>query len=104
MKTPEKEQALERIARMESHLDETAALAAKLQEQLDAVKAAKDHAQTLFQYYGSEDWYADRDMELPEGFKAGVLSEDSVYDAITDLRDAAFQMLELGTDILKTWI
>ena len=54
--------------------------------------------------YGSEDWYADRDMELPEGVKAGVLSEDSVYDAITDLRDAAFQMLELGTDILKTWI
>lgn len=104
MKTPEKEQALDRIARMESYLDETAALAAKLQEQLDAVKAAKGHAQALFRYYGSEDWYADRDMELPEGFKAGVLSEDSVYDAITDLRDAAFQMLELGTDILKTWI
>ena len=104
MKTPEKEQALDRIARMESHLDETAALTAKLQEQLEAVKAAKDHAQALFQYYGSEDWYADRDMELPEGVKAGVLSEDSVYDAITDLRDAAFQMLELGTDILKTWI
>ena len=104
MKTPEKEQALDRIARMESYLDETEALAAKLQERLEAVKAAKDHAQALFQYYGSEDWYADRDMELPEGFKAGVLSEDSVYDAITDLRDAAFQMLELGTDILKTWI
>ena len=104
MKTPEKEQALERIARMESHLDETSALTAKLQEQLDAVKAVKGHAQALFQYYGSEDWYADRDMELPEGVKAGILSEDSVYDAITDLRDAAFQMLELGTDILKTWI
>ena len=104
MKTPEKEQALDRIARMESHLDETAALTAKLQEQLDAVKAAKDHAQALFQYYGSEDWHADRDLTLPEGVKAGVLSEDSVYDAITDLRDAAFQMLEMGTDILKTWI
>ena len=104
MKTPEKEQALDRIARMESHLDETAALTAKLQERLDAVKAVKGHAQALFQYYGSEDWYADCDMELPEGFKAGVLSEDSVYDAITDLRDAAFQMLELGTDILKTLI
>ena len=104
MKTPEKEQALDRIARIESYLDETAALTAKLQEQLDAVKAAKDQAQALFQYYGSENWYADRDMELPEGFKAGVLSEDGVYDSITDLRDAAFQMLELGTDILKTWI
>ena len=44
------------------------------------------------------------DLTLPEGFKAGVLSEDSVYDAIADLRDAAFDMLELGTDILKAWI
>ena len=98
--TPE----LERIARMESYLDDVTTLTTKMQAQLDAIKAAESHAKALFQYYGSEDWHADRDMELPDGFKAGVLSEDSVYDAITDLRDAAFDMLELGTDILKTWI
>lgn len=95
---------LDRITRMESHLDEITALTTKLQEQLDAMKATESHANELFQYYGSEDWHADRDLTLPEGFKAGVLSEDSVYDAITELRDAAFDMLELGTDILKTWI
>ena len=95
---------LDRISSMETYLNETTALTAKLQEQLDAMKAAESHAKALFQYYGSEDWHADRDLTLPEGFKAGVLSEDSVYDAITDLRDAAFDMLELGTDILKTWI
>ena len=95
---------LDRIARMESYLNDVTTLTTKLQEQLDAAKALKEHTQILFQYYGSEDWHADRDLTLPEGFKAGVLSEDSVYDAITDLRDAAFDMLELGTDILKTWI
>ena len=95
---------LDRIARMESYLDDVTALTTKLQKQLDAIKAAETHAKELFHYYGSEDWHADRDLTLPEGFKAGVLSEDSVYDAITDLRDAAFDMLELGTDILKTWI
>ena len=98
------EQSLARISRMENKLDEVTALTTKLKEQLDAMKAAESHAKALFQYYGSEDWHADRDLTLPEGFKAGVLSEDSVYDAITDLRDAAFDMLELGTDILKTWI
>ena len=98
--TPE----LERIARMESYLDDVTTLTTKLQAQLDAMKATESHAKALFSYYGSEDWHADRDLTLPEGFKAGVLSEDSVYDAITDLRDAAFDMLELGTDILKTWI
>lgn len=95
---------LDRITRMESHLDDVTMLTTKLKEQLDAAKTLKEYAQSLFQYYGSEDWHADRDLTLPEGFKAGVLSEDSVYDAITDLRDAAFDMLELGTDILKTWI
>ncbi len=98
------EQSLARIAQMESYLDETTTMTTKLQEQLDAIKAIKEHTQTLFQYYGSEDWHADRERTLPGGFKAGVLSEDSVYDAITDLRDTAFQMLELGTDTLKTWI
>ena len=83
---------LERISNMESHLDEVTALTTKIQEQLDAAKALKEHAQALFQYYGSEDWHADRDLTLPKGFNAGVL------------RDAAFDMLELGTDILKTWI
>ena len=95
---------LDRSAQMESNLNKVTALTAKLKEQLDAMKASESHAKALFSYYGSEDWHADRDMELPEGLKAGVLSEDSVYDAITDLRDAAFDMLELGTDILKTWI
>ena len=95
---------LDRITHMESHLDGIASLTTRLQAQLDAMKAAESHAKELFQYYGSEDWHADRDLTLPEGFKAGVLSEDSVYDAITELRDAAFDMLELGTDILKTWI
>lgn len=96
--------ALDRIARMESYLDDVTTLTTKLKEQLDAMKVAESHAKALFSYYGSEDWHADRDLTLPEGFKAGVLSEDAVYDAITDLRDAAFDMLELGTDILKTWI
>jgi len=95
---------LDRIARMESYLNDVTTLTTKLQEQLDAMKAAESHAKELFSYYGSEDWHADRDLTLPEGFKAGVLSEDSVYDAITELRDAAFDMLELGTVILKTWI
>lgn len=98
------DQSLTRIARMESYLNDVTTLTTKLQEQLDAMKAAESHAKELFQYYGSEDWHADRELTLPEGFKTGVLSEDSVYDAITDLRDAAFDMLELGTDILKTWI
>jgi len=34
----------------------------------------------------------------------GALSEDLVYDSITELRDTAFTMLEMGTEILRDWV
>ena len=100
----EAERSLERISGMESRLDETTNRTAELQKQLEAVRKMKENTKSLFQYYGSGDWYDDRERPLPEGFKAGVLSEDSVYDAMTGLRNAAFGMLELGTEILKEWL
>ena len=46
---------LDRISSMEAYLDDVTTLTTKLQEQLDAMKAAESHAKALFQYYGSED-------------------------------------------------
>ena len=95
---------LERVQEMESRLDACAAAVAELKAQLDRVDALREEMIALFAYYGSEAWYEDREGELPAGVRAGVLSEDAVYDEITQLRDAAFQMLELGTDVLKNRI
>ena len=89
---------------MESYLNECTAATSDLTEQLDRMEDLRDHMTALFSYYGSEEWYTDRDLELPENIPAGVLSEDLVYDQITAVRDAAFQMLELATDILKNRI
>ena len=90
-----------RITEMEGCLRECAAVTAGLTEQLDRLDAVRDGMIRLFAYYGSEEWYEDREGPLPEGFAAGVLSEDAVYDQITQVRDAAFRMLETATDILK---
>ena len=95
---------LERITQMESCLNEITQAAESLQEQLERLKNCREQAKKLYAYYGSEDWYRDREGELPEGTRAGVLSEDAVYDSITALRDTAFEMLETGTDVLKNWI
>lgn len=95
---------IERIEKMEAHLDELKALNAELALQIEKVNEARQNMMDLFSYYGSEQWYEDRELELPEGTKAGVLSEDLVYDEITDLRDNAFAMLETATDILKNRI
>ena len=94
----------DRIRQMETSLNAIRQAARDLQAQLEQLKACGQAAKDLYAYYGSEDWYQDREAELPEGMQAGVLSEDAVYDSITELRDTAFDMLELGTDVLKNWI
>ena len=86
---------------MEAILEEAERVNAGLEAQLETLDGARGRLAELFTYYGSEAWYADREGDLPEGTKAGVLSEDLVYDQIADLRDSCFRMLELATDILK---
>ena len=85
-------------------MNECTEAAKELNEQLDRMDGLHDHMTRLFDYYGSEAWYEDRDENLPNDIPAGVLSEDLVYDQIMDIRDVAFKMLELGTDILKNRI
>lgn len=95
---------IDRITQMEGYLNECAAATADLTAQLDRMEALRGAMTALFAYYGSEAWYMDREGELPRNVSAGVLSEDAVYDQIAAVREAAFQMLELATDILKNRI
>ena len=96
---------LQRIREMEDRLNRCAAATADLDRQLDRMEELREDMIRLFSYYGSEAWYEDREEgELPENVPAGVLSEDLVYDQITAVRDAAFRMLDLSTDILKNRI
>ena len=95
---------VKRITEMEEILDETRQALEVLHEALDRMEELQDDMGQLFAYYGSEVWFEDLERELPPDTKAGVLSEDLVYDAITDARDTAFRMLEIGTDILKNRI
>ena len=95
------DKTLERIARMERALDRSTAATAALGRALDEMEALREEMTALFHYYGSEDWFADRELTLPPGTKAGVLSEDLVYDEITAARDEALRMRSLATEILR---
>ena len=94
----------DRVARMEAILDESDATAADMERALERMDALRNGMTVLFQYYGSEDWHADREADKLANVKAGVLSEDAVYDLITRLRDLSFRMLETATDVLKNRI
>ena len=97
-------ESLERINEMEKILDDCTEALEVLHGALERMENLQDDMGQLFAYYGSELWFDDRELELPPDTKAGVLSEDLLYDAIIDARDAAFRMLELGTDILRNRI
>ena len=98
------QEALQRIARAEDALARGAASLEALRRALDAMEALEQDLPALFRYYGSEDWFSDRELTLPPGTKAGVLSEDAVYDALQELREEAFRMLSLAAGILRDWI
>ena len=105
-----KKSQIDRINEIESILDECVEAVKELQGTLDDIERLQEKMGKLFAYYGSNEWYEDReaydamDTEEQADIKAGVLSEDSVYDLITDVRDESFRMIELGTDILKNRI
>ena len=81
-------QRITRIKKMESYLDESEAAVRELAEAADRYEALMDRYYKLEAYYESpkwmEDYEADEAGQLPEDLRRGVLSEDSVYDLITE--------------------
>ena len=79
---------IERIKKMESYLDEAGAVIAELTEALEKYEKIQNKYYKLENYYGSSKWIddfeADEAGRLPADLKRGVLSEDAVYDLITD--------------------
>lgn len=79
---------IERIKRMESYLDEAGAAVAELSEALERFEKIQNKYYKLADYYGSTKWMDDYEADeagrIPADLKRGVLSEDAVYDLITD--------------------
>ena len=95
---------VERVTEMEGYLNECADATADLSRAIERMDSLGGKMTALFEYYGGESWYEDRQGDIPDGVAAGVLSEDAVYDQITAVRETAIKMLELATDILKNRI
>ena len=85
----EKEQQIERISQMERHLVQTRAALTRLEAALDKWDDAQEGLAKLKAYYDSEQWkqdYADDEAGLlPAGLRRGVMSEDAVWNLLTDI-------------------
>ena len=88
--TNNKEQ-LQRIRKMERHLNRASAALKRLSSALDKYDEAKADIAALASYYGSDEWKqdfaADEAGLLPKELKRGVLSEDGIWNLIEDNKE-----------------
>ena len=82
---------LARIRLMERHLNRATAAVKRLEAALDKWEDTQEAIAALEEYYGSDLWKQDlADDEagrLPADLKRGVLSEDGIWNLLTDARD-----------------
>jgi len=83
---------------MEQHLDRASQAVIRLSAALDDYAEAQEALRELETYYGSDDWkqdFADDEAGLlPKDLKRGVLSEDGIWNVLTDSRNLNTRMLE----------
>ena len=76
---------------MERRLNRAIAAVKRLTAALDKWEAVQEDITALDEYYGSEVWrqdFADDEAGLlPAGLKRGVLSEDGIWNLLTDSRE-----------------
>lgn len=82
---------IERIKQMELRLERAAAAVMELSAALDKYESVQEDIKILGEYYGSDEWkhdYADDEAGLfPASLKRGVLSEDGIWNLLSDSRE-----------------
>ena len=96
---------IERIRHYESLLDRIAPVLENLEEALDAFEGIQEDVKELAAYYEDDDWRedfeADEAGKLPADLKRGVLSEDGIYDVLSDHYALTVRLLDTVSAILK---
>ena len=96
---------IERIEAMEKILNEVRSAVDALTEALDRYEAVQEKFDQLDEYYSSdiwmEDFEADEAGKIPKHIPRGVLSEDAVYDLITDDRELNARMADMLGQYLR---
>lgn len=82
---------IERIRQMEMRMERAAKTVMELSAALDNYEAVQEDIVELERYYGSEAWkqdYADDEAGLlPADLKRGVLSEDGIWNLLSDFNE-----------------
>lgn len=92
---------VERIRQMEQRLEKASAATMELSAALDKYLDVQEALKMLSDYYGSEDWkkdFADDEAGLlPSDLKRGVLSEDGIWNLLSDCQELNVRLQEAVT-------
>ena len=86
---------IERITKNEERLDKILLNINNLEEALEVFKLNKKDLYLLNKYYGSKNWFKDKDAYengKVSKIKAGVLSEDAVWNMNEEINDVINDM------------
>lgn len=93
-------QQIARIRKMERRLDCALAAVKRLSTALDKWEETQDDIAALNEYYGSGDWRKDFEDDeaglLPAELKRGVLSEDGIWNLLTDCKELKDRLAASG--------
>ena len=96
---------IERITHYETLLNEASDALALLGDALEGYRAVQGKIRELDAYYGSDEWRQDFEDDeagkLPEDLPRGVLTEDGVWDLLTDERELAALMSEYAAECIR---
>ena len=96
---------IERIQHFEMLLDRVAPVLENLEGALDAFDGIQEDVQELSGYYESDEWREDFEADeagrLPLDLKRGVLSEDGIYDVLSNHYALTVRLLDTVSTILK---
>lgn len=96
---------IERIKQMELHLDRASSAVMQLSAALDNYIDVQESISVLDEYYSSDDWkqdYADDEAGLlPPNLRRSVLSEDAVWNLLSDTKEMNIRLLETVAEILR---
>ncbi len=88
-----------RIARMEEIYDRCSDAVTELQRAAEGYAALQEQLKELEHYYTSPMWMADFDADragsVPQDLKRGILTEDAIYDLLTDHQELQQQLRKL---------
>lgn len=97
---------IERISDMEKILDDSTAVISRLEETLEEYERLLPDLKRLCEYYDSAEWMRDYEADeagkLPADLKRGVLSEDAVYDLLTEHRQLLVRILKVAAEATES--